>query len=93
MGGQVIATRGGMIHLVLQQCRNFEDAFNKAIDGGKGGASLPGTPAYPKHPLAMLLVADWVTCRSPQATRVASSAALQRPATRGGRCSDSVSGP
>ena len=46
MGGQVIATRGGMIHLVLQQCRNFEDAFNKAIDGGKGGASLYRPPAY-----------------------------------------------
>jgi hypothetical protein len=40
MGGQVIATRGGMIHLVLQLCRQFEDAFGKAIDGGKGGVSL-----------------------------------------------------
>ena len=40
MGGQVIATRGGMIHLVLQLCRQFEDAFGKAIDGGKGGALL-----------------------------------------------------
>lgn len=40
MGGQVIATRGGMIHLVLQLCRQFEDAFGKAIDGGKGGASF-----------------------------------------------------
>jgi dynamin 1-like protein len=37
MGGQVIATRGGMIHLILQLCRQFEDAFTKAIDGGKGG--------------------------------------------------------
>lgn len=37
MGGQVIATRGGMIHLILQLCRQFEDAFVKAIDGGKGG--------------------------------------------------------
>lgn len=39
MGGQVIATRGGMIHMILQLCRQFEDAFTKAIDGGKGGES------------------------------------------------------
>jgi hypothetical protein len=44
MGGQVIATRGGMIHLVLQLCRQFEDAFGKAIDGGKGGASFVQEP-------------------------------------------------
>mmetsp|Transcript_5727 Transcript_5727/g.16368 ORF Transcript_5727/g.16368 Transcript_5727/m.16368 type:complete len:644 (-) Transcript_5727:522-2453(-) len=37
MGGQQVATRGGMIHLVLTLCRQFEDAFAKAIDGGKGG--------------------------------------------------------
>lgn len=43
MGGQVIATRGGMIHLVLQLCRQFEDAFGKAIDGGKGGELSRGT--------------------------------------------------
>ena len=38
LGGSVIATRGGMIHLILTLCRQFEDAFVKAIDGGKGGA-------------------------------------------------------
>lgn len=37
LGGQVIASRGGMIHLILQLCRQFEDAFNKAVDGGKNG--------------------------------------------------------
>ncbi len=52
MGGQVIATRGGMIHLILQLCRQFEDAFAKAIDGGKGGARpLPPTAAaQPQQP-------------------------------------------
>ncbi len=43
MGGQQVATRGGMIHLVLTLCRQFEDAFAKAIDGGKGGGWLPGS--------------------------------------------------
>lgn len=37
MGGQQVATRGGMIHLILTLCRQFEDAFSKAVDGGKGG--------------------------------------------------------
>ena len=37
LGGKVAATRGGMIHLILSLCRQFEDAFCKAIDGGKGG--------------------------------------------------------
>ena len=58
MGGQVIATRGGMIHLVLQLCRQFEEAFNKAIDGGKGGASLCGN-----RMLTMMLGAGGGHCR------------------------------
>ncbi len=37
LGGKVAATRGGMIHLILSLCRQFEDAFCRAIDGGKGG--------------------------------------------------------
>ena len=37
LGGKVAATRGGMIHLILSLCRQFEDAFGRAIDGGKGG--------------------------------------------------------
>ena len=44
LGGKVAATRGGMIHLILSLCRQFEDAFTKAIDGGKGGA-----PSCDKH--------------------------------------------
>lgn len=37
LGGKVAATRGGMIHLVLSLCRQFEDAFAASVDGGKGG--------------------------------------------------------
>lgn len=40
MGGQQVATRGGMIHLILTLCRQFEDAFAKNVDGGKGGGEL-----------------------------------------------------
>ena len=29
-----------MIHLILSLCRQFEDAFGKAIDGGKGGTLI-----------------------------------------------------
>lgn len=47
MGGQQVATRGGMIHLVLTLCRQFEDAFAKAIDGGKGGE--PPAPVPPRQ--------------------------------------------
>ena len=39
LGGKVAATRGGMIHLVLSLCRQFEDAFSTSIDGGKGGVT------------------------------------------------------
>ena len=35
-----IATRGGMLHLVLQLCRQFEDAFAKCVDGGKNGGEV-----------------------------------------------------
>ena len=34
------ATRGGMLHLVLKLCREFEDAFAKCVDGGKGGGEV-----------------------------------------------------
>ena len=34
------ATRGGMLHLVLNLCRQFEDAFAKCVDGGKGGGEV-----------------------------------------------------
>eukprot|EP00891_Asterochloris_glomerata_P004731 jgi/Astpho2/4731/e_gw1.00067.68.1_t len=37
LGGAPISSRGGMVHLILTLCRNFEDAFAKAVDGGKGG--------------------------------------------------------
>ena len=35
-----VATRGGMLHLVLQLCRHFEDAFAKCVDGGKNGGEI-----------------------------------------------------
>ncbi len=54
MGGQQVATRGGMIHLVLTLCRQFEDAFAKAIDGGKGGGCRPDSFAELKHCKASL---------------------------------------
>lgn len=38
MGGPLVATRGGMIHTILRLCRDFEEAFAKAVDGGKDGA-------------------------------------------------------
>ena len=37
MGGPPVTSRGGMVHLILSLCRQFEEAFNKAVDGGKGG--------------------------------------------------------
>lgn len=37
LGGTQIASKGGMIHLILQLCKSFEAAYNKQIDGGKGG--------------------------------------------------------
>ena len=37
LGGAPISSRGGMVHLILTLCRNFEEAFAKAVDGGKGG--------------------------------------------------------
>ncbi|KAK9829182.1 hypothetical protein WJX72_004363 [[Myrmecia] bisecta] len=37
LGGPGAATRGAMVHLVLQLCRTFEEAFAKNVDGGKGG--------------------------------------------------------
>lgn len=40
MGGAQVATRGGMLHLVLQLCRQFEDAFSKCVDGGKQGGEV-----------------------------------------------------
>ncbi|KAK9812407.1 hypothetical protein WJX73_008699 [Symbiochloris irregularis] len=40
MGGSQVATRGGMLHLVLQLCRQFEDAFAKCVDGGKNGGEV-----------------------------------------------------
>ena len=38
--GVQTATRGGMLHLVLNLCRQFEDAFAKCVDGGKGGGEV-----------------------------------------------------
>ena len=29
-----------MLHLVLNLCRQFEDAFAKCVDGGKGGGEV-----------------------------------------------------
>ena len=37
MGGPPVTSRGGMVHLILSLCRQFEEAFAKAVDGGKGG--------------------------------------------------------
>lgn len=37
MGGPPVTSRGGMVHLILSLCRQFEEAFGKAVDGGKGG--------------------------------------------------------
>lgn len=37
MGGPPVSSRGGMVHLILSLCRQFEEAFGKAVDGGKGG--------------------------------------------------------
>ncbi|KAK9846015.1 hypothetical protein WJX81_008471 [Elliptochloris bilobata] len=37
LGGPGATTRGAMVHLVLQLCRQFEEAFAKSVDGGKGG--------------------------------------------------------
>ncbi|DBA78839.1 TPA: hypothetical protein ACH3X1_008727 [Trebouxia sp. C0004] len=36
-GGPPVTSRGGMVHLILSLCRQFEEAFGKAVDGGKGG--------------------------------------------------------
>jgi hypothetical protein len=40
MGGPAATNRGEMVHLVLTHCRKFGNAFNKLIDGGKGGGEL-----------------------------------------------------
>ena len=37
LGGPAVDGRGGMVHLLLQLCRQFEDAFAAAVDGGKNG--------------------------------------------------------
>ncbi|BDA43615.1 Dynamin-related protein 1E [Coccomyxa sp. Obi] len=37
LGGPAVTTRGAMVHLILQLCRQFEEAFAKSVDGGKGG--------------------------------------------------------
>lgn len=37
LGGPSVEGRGGMVHLLLQLCRQFEDAFAGAVDGGKNG--------------------------------------------------------
>jgi len=37
LGGPSVEGRGGMVHLLLQLTRSFEDAFAAAVDGGKGG--------------------------------------------------------
>lgn len=37
LGGPVIEGRGGMVHLLLQLTRQFEEAFAQAVDGGKNG--------------------------------------------------------
>lgn len=57
MGGQQVATRGGMIHLILTLCRQFEDAFNKAVDGGKDGECPPTlvSPTLESHPFLFAL--------------------------------------
>ncbi len=54
LGGKVAATRGGMIHLILSLCRQFEDAFAKAIDGGKGGARSRLSPTSNAQPALCL---------------------------------------
>lgn len=37
LGGPSVEGRGGMVHLLLQLTRQFEDAFAAAVDGGKNG--------------------------------------------------------
>jgi hypothetical protein len=37
LGGPAVEGRGGMVHLLLQLCRQFEDAFAASVDGGKNG--------------------------------------------------------
>ncbi len=37
MGGPVAETRGARVHLLLRLCRDVEDAFRAAVDGGKDG--------------------------------------------------------
>ncbi|KAK9831821.1 hypothetical protein WJX74_010754 [Apatococcus lobatus] len=37
LGGPGAYSRGAMVHLVLTLCRQFEEAFSRAVDGGKGG--------------------------------------------------------
>ena len=37
LGGPAVDGRGGMVHLLLQLCRQFEDAFAASVDGGKNG--------------------------------------------------------
>ena len=55
-------TRGGMLHLVLQLCRQFEDAFAKCVDGGKGGGEvILQVCCLPQGPL---LFACWLASAS-----------------------------
>ena len=37
LGGPSVDGRGGMVHLLLQLTRQFEEAFAQAVDGGKNG--------------------------------------------------------
>ena len=37
LGGPSVEGRGGMVHLLLQLTRQFEEAFAQAVDGGKNG--------------------------------------------------------
>ena len=37
LGGPAVEGRGGMVHLLLQLTRQFEEAFAQAVDGGKNG--------------------------------------------------------
>lgn len=67
MGGPAATSRGEMIHLVLTICRKFETAFNKLVDGGKGGGELILTvfekrlpDAIEKQPFKKILEVNYV---------------------------------
>lgn len=44
-----------MLHLVLQLCRQFEDAFAKCVDGGKNGGEVILTVGW-HYQAALVLV-------------------------------------